>query len=273
MNSTMFTAPITVAPEQDDARPDRRRRVTALDGRPGVVDPPDHAGGVEDPVERSDRQQPDEEQRDRERAGELEDRPRVDVTQLQPSPARARACGARPRLAAGAPGVRRGSPGRRPASVRRSGDRATWSTRSAGRTRTARPGPPGPPGGPCGVPAPRAGMWRPAPAAARWSRSGWLTGGGASTAGRSTPCRTGSHHWPEPLDRPRRPTLGGASRPGWGGCVMRYYSSSGSSAFRARAIRFTPSGRLTRRTPMVCRCARRTSAALVRMTTPSDVIA
>jgi len=49
--------------------------------------------------------------------------------------------------------------------------------------------------------------------------------------------------------------------------------SSGSSALRAIATRLTPSGRFINRTPIVCRCARRTSAACVRMTTPSDVIA
>ena len=55
--------------------------------------------------------------------------------------------------------------------------------------------------------------------------------------------------------------------------VMRYSCSSGSSALRATATRVTPSGRFISRTPMVCRCARRTSAAFVRMTPPSEVIA
>ena len=49
--------------------------------------------------------------------------------------------------------------------------------------------------------------------------------------------------------------------------------SSGSSALRATATIVTPSGRFISRTPMVCRCARRTSRALVRITPPLDVIA
>lgn len=100
--------------------------------------------------------------------------------------------------------------------------------------------------------------------------------------------------------------LGGAVCPRWGDCVIDYIPSrsarapstashshriatrslrdpepvamvhswsSGSSALRAIATRLTPSGRFISRTPIVCRCALRTSAELVRITTPSEVIA
>ena len=260
----MIAAPPKTMPARD-RRPSSRRRDRA--GRTRSLSVWKTPARVEHAVQDADDDQPDEEQRDRQHAARTSG----------PSTGRCGAAAAGPAAGRGLRRTGRARPVGRPLSASRS---ARGRTPGGGRTRTLVAGRPAPPMG-RRRPTPQRGRRR-RPRRRRTGRAGcrWLLGRCRTGAGRPGRVRPGAAL----SGRSVRPVVAalGAGGPAAGVRRVRrraagarrgrtspsrsdlwpltsYSCSSGSSALRATATTFDALGQVHEPTPMVCRCARRTS--------------